>query len=69
MDLAESIEILGPDMRRASAAELPRYQPLLAHLAERFGWAPERYRGYRLRMQYPVYGWQVSLSFDPPRER
>ncbi|MHC5210695.1 MAG: hypothetical protein ACYTG2_08250 [Planctomycetota bacterium] len=66
VDLHESVEFLGADMRRVQAAELPRYGEMLMHLAERFGWEPERLRAYRTRIQYPVYGWQVCLSFLPP---
>jgi hypothetical protein len=39
---------------------------MLLHLCERFGWDPARFRGYRTRIQYPVYGWQVCLAFTPP---
>lgn len=66
VDVKEAIEYLGTDMRRVDATELPSYPGLLAHLAERFAWDPAKFRGYRTRIQYPVYGWQTSLSFQPP---
>jgi hypothetical protein len=66
VDLLESVEYLGADLGRVQAAELPRYGEMLAHLAGRFGWDPGRFRAYRTRIQYPVYGWQVCLSFLPP---
>jgi hypothetical protein len=66
VDLRESVEYLGADLGRVQAAELPRYGEMLAHLAGRFGWDPGRFRAYRTRIQYPVYGWQVCLSFLPP---
>ena len=62
----ESIEFLGHDMSRFRADEIPTYGPLLAHLGERFGWKASEFRGYRTRIAYPVYGWQVSMSFEPP---
>lgn len=64
-DVQESVEFLGHDLARFEAAELTSYGPMLRHLAGRFGWDPARFRGYRTRIQYPVYGWQVCLSFDP----
>lgn len=66
IDVQESIEFLGHDMRRFHAAEHPNYGAMLMHLADRFGWDPARFRGYRTRIQYPVYGWQVCMSFEPP---
>jgi hypothetical protein len=66
LDVSESIEFLGHDMRRFSAAEIPRYGEMLLHLADRFGWDPSRFRGYRTRIRYPVFGWQVCLAFEPP---
>jgi hypothetical protein len=66
VDLLESVEFLGHDLTRFQAAELPNYGRMLMHLADRFGWDPARFRAYRTRIQYPVYGWQVCLSFEPP---
>lgn len=66
VDVKESVEFLGHDMRNVEAAELPSYAQLLAHLAAERGWDPARFRGYRTRIQYPPYGWQTSLSFQPP---
>ena len=66
VDLSESVEYLGHDMRRVDAGEIPGYAAMLAHLGERYAWGPpERFRGYRSRIRYPVYGWQVSMSFAP----
>ncbi|MHC5113851.1 MAG: hypothetical protein ACYTGP_05425 [Planctomycetota bacterium] len=66
VDLQESVEFLGHDMRDVYASEVPRYADILAHLCNAYGWDPARFRGYRLRMQYPVYGWQVCMAFAPP---
>jgi len=66
IDHMESVEFLGSNLRRFRAAELPNYGDMLLHLAARFGWDPADFRAYRVRIQYPVYGWQVCLSFDPP---
>jgi len=66
VDVQESVEFLGHDLSRIQATELPNYGPMLMHLAERFGWDPSRFRAYRTRIQYPVYGWQICLSFEPP---
>ncbi|RKY21341.1 MAG: hypothetical protein DRQ55_04620 [Planctomycetota bacterium] len=65
VDMAESVRFMGHDMGALEADEIPTYHDMLMHLAERYGWQPERFRTWRLRMRYPVYGWQVCLSFEP----
>ncbi|MCB9898132.1 MAG: hypothetical protein H6825_09030 [Planctomycetes bacterium] len=65
VDIAEHIEFLGRDMRRVHAPEVPRYADMLGHLCREFGWDPTRFRTWRTRIRYPVYGWQVCLSFEP----
>ncbi|MFT5291743.1 MAG: hypothetical protein ACI82F_003828 [Planctomycetota bacterium] len=66
VDLQESVEFLGHDLSRFHATELPNYGRMLMHLSERFGWDPSKFRAFRTRIQYPVYGWQVCMSFEPP---
>jgi hypothetical protein len=67
MPLCETVELLGRDLMGVQAEGLPNYGPMLAHLADRLGWDPSRYRGFRTRVSYPVYGWQVCLAFERPR--
>lgn len=66
MDVLESVEFLGQDLRRFHAPEMPRYTAMLEHICQHRGWDPAAFRGYRCRIQYPVHGWQVCMSFDPP---
>ena len=65
VDLSESVEPLGRDFSRFTLDAVPRYADMLAHLAGRHGWEPGRFRGWRVTMRYPVYGWQVCQSFQP----
>jgi len=62
----ESVEYLGRDLHRFHADEVPRYVEMLEHVCAHLGWDPKAFRGFRCRVQYPVHGWQVCLSFDPP---
>jgi hypothetical protein len=66
MDLHESIEFLGRDLRRFGAVEVPNYVDMLLHICQTYGWDASRFRGYRCSIQYPVVGWQFCMSFDPP---
>ncbi len=66
MPLHEPIGFIGHDMRNVYATEVPGYTDVLAHLCARFQWDPARFRAYRVRIQYPVYGWQICMTFEPP---
>ena len=59
-------ELLGHGLERFGTAGLSTYGPMLAHLAEHFGWDGARLRGYRLSQGYPVHGWQTSMAFRQP---
>lgn len=61
LDLMESIEELG--VGRFRSADVPRYAELVRHALEGMGWDGGRFRGYRCRVDYPVYGSQVMMAF------
>lgn len=67
MDAHESVEFLGRDLRTVYAQEIPRYTDILRHLCDEFALDPDEFRGYRTRIQYPVYGWQICMTFEQPR--
>ena len=66
MDVAESIRPLGPGTSRLRTADLPDYTGLVRLVGEKLGWDLERFRGHRCRIEYPLYGSQVAMAFDPP---
>ena len=66
LDLLETVVPLGTGPARLRAAGAPRYADLLRHVFERTRWDSSRFRGYRVEIDYPLYGSQVALSFDPP---
>jgi hypothetical protein len=65
--MEEEIESLGSGLSSFHCEEVPRYTEMLAHLAKQKAWDLADYRGYRVRIQYPVYGWQTSMAFEPPK--
>jgi hypothetical protein len=67
LDLTESIALCeSPAGLRT--ADVPRYTDLLRHVFTRLGWDEGRFRCYRVRIDYPLYGSQVTVAFDrPPR--
>ncbi len=66
LDLAERVEPLGTDLEYFRAAEIPKYIDLLHYVCERRQWEPRDFRGYRTRIDYPVFGSQVQFVFEVP---
>ena len=66
LDLEESIRPLGADLRRFRASSVPGYHELLRSVHEKLGWDPARFVGYRCVIDYPIYGTQVTMVFQPP---
>lgn len=68
LDVAEAIQFLGHGLARFRAIEVPNYLDMIGHVCEKLGWNPDSFRGYRVAIQYPLYGSQVCMIFDaPPR--
>jgi hypothetical protein len=68
MDMAESIQTLGAGVSRFGSTEVPRYVELLRHVCQRLGYDPGALRGHRCEVEFPVYGSQVTMVFEPPVE-
>ena len=54
IDMNLPIEQLGKGLSRCELRELPRHATLLRDSFERVGWDPDRFRGYRTRVTYPL---------------
>jgi hypothetical protein len=68
LDLHESIQPLGAGLSRFRTADSPRYVELLRLVCDKLGWNGDQFRGYRSRIEYPVYGTQVAMAFPAPTE-
>jgi hypothetical protein len=66
LHLEESIQSLGRDLRRFRASAVPRYADLVALSCQKLAWDPAQFRGYRCVIDYPIYGSQVTMVFQPP---
>jgi hypothetical protein len=66
MNLCESIQPLGSGISKFRTAEVPRYAELLRYVCAKLDWDGRQFRGYRCRIDYPIYGTQVSMAFDAP---
>ena len=66
LDVVEYVEPLGWGISSFRAAEIPRYGELLEHVCAKLSWNPGEFRGFRTRIEYPMFGSQVQLAFDVP---
>jgi hypothetical protein len=66
LDVVESVHALGRGSSKWRVSEMPDYVEVVRHVLQKLGWDGERFRGYRCRVQYPIYGSQVYLAFVAP---
>jgi hypothetical protein len=65
LDVYERIQYLGTGTSKFRMTEVRRYGELLGHVFSSLGWEGGRFRGYRCRVEYPIYGTQVTMAFRP----
>jgi hypothetical protein len=66
IDVLDSIQSLGASIARVRTREVAGYPEMVRSVCDTLGWDSEHFRGYRCRVDYPVYGTQVSMVFAPP---
>ncbi|MCA9281962.1 MAG: hypothetical protein H6812_10980 [Phycisphaeraceae bacterium] len=64
----EQIERLGENRSALFCDGFPLYREMVEHASERCGLNLAGYEVFRLRVQYPVYGWQFCMLFNDPDE-
>lgn len=67
LDLLERVESIGEGLGLLRSGDVPRYHELVGQTLAGLGWSAGQFRGYRCRVDYPVYGSQVTLAFEPER--
>jgi len=68
LDVRPTVQRLADDPGRLRLAEHPSYEALIRHACGRVGWDPAEFRVYRARMEYPLYGTSVHLTFEAPAD-
>lgn len=66
IDVVETIQSLGMQSSRFRATEVACYGDMVRFVCRKLGWDSEKFRGFRCRVEYPLYGCQVSMIFKPP---
>ena len=66
LDLDVDMKPMGFGVERFRVKEIPRYVDMLNHVCGKVGADPTRLRGYRTRIEYPVFGTQVQSYIELP---
>lgn len=64
--LLESVQSMGTGLSHFRASEIPHYVDLLRHTFKSVGWNGEDFRGFRARIEFPIYCSQSSITFNTP---
>jgi hypothetical protein len=65
-DIVEDLRRMRTD--EVYAGEVPKHRELMNEVFTKLEWSPEIFRAYRCRVEYPIYGSQLTVVFDPPSE-
>ncbi|MGH7131035.1 MAG: hypothetical protein ACREJO_03725 [Phycisphaerales bacterium] len=65
--MIESIQPIVGGLAHAGLGHVARYIEMLEYVCAKRGWDPGAFRGYRLDVQYPVYGAQYVVKFELPQ--
>lgn len=62
----ETISALPGGMEGVPIPDSPRYHEMLRHVTDTLGWNPQDFRGYRLEVEFPIYGAQYAMAYELP---
>jgi hypothetical protein len=68
LPVVERVEFLGWGVERFWAQEVPDYIAMLREVCTTLGWDGQRFRGYRVRIDYPVFNTEVDIGINLPLE-
>ena len=66
LDVLDSIQDLGSSLSRFRTSVVADYCDLIRCVCDKLGWDSGRFRGFRYKIDYPIYGTQASMIFRPP---
>lgn len=67
LEMIESLDFLGRGLERCSLPEAPKHRRMLEEVFAARNWDPREFRAYRVRIEYPIYGSQVTVAFAVPQ--
>ncbi len=67
-EMNETVTHIGRGSSVLRVAGVPHYVELLNHVHQTMAWNAADFRAWRCHIDYPIYGSQVALAFDPPED-
>lgn len=64
LDLHESIQRLAGGVAHCRISEAPWYVELLQDVCKKMKWDEQKLKGFRARIEYPLYGSQIAIAYD-----
>ncbi len=67
IDMIETVRLLGKGTDRIHTNDVENYAAMVRTVFEKVGWESERFRAYRVRIDYPLLNAQILISFELPK--
>ncbi len=64
LEMVETVQSLGTGLGACRISEAPWYIEHLGTICRRLNWNADEFKPYRARIDYPLYGTQVALTYD-----
>ena len=64
--VTETVATIPDGPGRFDVVEVPNYEAMIERVCKQIGKSPDEFRVYRLRMAYPVVGFQIVVAFVAP---
>ena len=64
LEMAETVQSLGSGLDSCRVTEAPWYTEHLSNVCRHLRWDADAFRPYRTRIDYPLFGSQVALTYD-----
>ena len=65
IDTMDTVQPLGKGAARFRASEVGQHVEMVQYICDTMGWNSDKLRGYRLRVQYPMFNGQYCIAFNP----
>ena len=65
LDHHTRLEHFGSDTSQCGSTDIPRFAEMVRMVCFKLGWDVSAFRGYRCSIEYPMYGAQICMAFDP----
>jgi len=65
LDIRAQVDYLGLGAAKVRSNDVPRYSEMIQHVCDKMHWDASVFHCYRCEVDYPIYGSQFMIEFDP----